>query len=289
MGFLFVLAWPLLCTGQLQHSVEQALPGSAGTIVVVDIASGKILAAKNLHLAAQELVRPGSTLKPFVLSVLLQKKRVDSKEKLVCRRPLWIGSLRIDCSHSNLVTQLNAEDAIAYSCNSYVAEVSLRLQPQELVEALRQAGLDSPTGLTKNEAIGRIERTHTQEEIQLMALGLRGIEVTPLELLMAYRNLALRRNEKGDGPPGEIFQGLEHAVAYGTAHASNVDGWKVAGKTGTATSAPGSHTNGLFVGYAPADNPEIAIVVYLVHSRGLDAAAVAQPVFSEYWQLKKKP
>jgi hypothetical protein len=59
MGFLFVLTWPLLCTGQLQGSVEQALPASAGTIVV---ASGKILAAKNLDLAAQELVRPGSTL-----------------------------------------------------------------------------------------------------------------------------------------------------------------------------------------------------------------------------------
>jgi cell division protein FtsI/penicillin-binding protein 2 len=195
----------------------------------------------------------------------------------------------MDCSHSNVVTQLNAEDAIAYSCNSYVAEVSLRLEPQELAEALRRVGLDSPTGLTKNEAAGRIERTQTQEEIQLMALGLRGIEVTPLELLMAYRNLALRRNEKGDDSPREIFQGLEHAVAYGTAHAANVEGWKVAGKTGTAISTPGSPTNGLFVGYAPADDPEIAIVVYLAHSRGLDAAAVAQPVLSEYWQLTKKP
>ena len=195
----------------------------------------------------------------------------------------------MDCAHSPEVRQLDMSDAIAYSCNSYTAEVSLRLKAQELAEALRRAGMDSATGLVKDEEVGRIGRPRTPDELQLMALGLRGIEVTPLELLEAYRKLAMRRGKQGDGARQEIYQGLEHAVSYGTAHAANVDGMRVAGKTGTATMAPGSITHGLFVGYAPAERPEVAIVVYLGHSRGLDAAAVAQPVLAEYWRLKRKP
>jgi cell division protein FtsI/penicillin-binding protein 2 len=280
---------PGFCNAQLQKVVDRALSDSEGTIVVIDVASRKILAEKNLNLAAHDLVRPGSTVKPFVLAALLQTGRIDPKQKLVCKRPLRIGSVRIDCSHAADVRQLDTDDAIAYSCNSFVAEVSLRLKANELAETLRQAGLDSPTGLSKDEAIGRVRRALTQEQLQLMALGLRGVEVTPLELLEAYRKLAIQRVEHCDGAIREIYQGLEHAVSYGTAHAAYIEGMSVAGKTGTATTAQGSGTHGIFVGYAPAEHPEIAIVVYLDNSRGLDAAAVGQPVLAEYWRLKKKP
>ncbi len=283
------VAFPSLCCAQLQQTVDRALKDSAGTIVVIDVASGKILAEKNLELAARELVRPGSTLKPFVLAALLQTNRIDPKQKLVCRRPLRIGSLRVDCSHTPEIRQLDATEAIAYSCNSYVAEVSLRLKEVELAEALRRAGLDSPTKLRAEEAVGHIERATTQEQLQLMALGLRGIEVTPLELLEGYRKLAMRRSQIGDAEQSPVYQGLENAVNYGTAHAAYVEGLRVAGKTGTAATAKGSAANGLFIGYAPAERPEIAVVVYLSHSRGLDAAGIAQPIFAQYKQSQRKP
>src|SRR2546429_1370418 len=51
----------------------------------------------------------------------------------------------------------------------------------------------------------------------------------------------------------------------------------IAGKTGTATAPNTARTHGLFVGYAPADQPEIALVVYLPQGHGLDAAKLAQP------------
>jgi stage II sporulation protein D len=283
------IALPRLCNAQLQQVVDQALKNSSGTIVVIDVASGKILAEKNPDVAVRELVRPGSTLKPFVLVTLLQANRIDPKQELVCRRPLRIGSTRADCSHSQNIRELDATKAIAYSCNSYVAEVSLRLKEVELEEALRRAGLDSPTKLFSEEAIGHIDRAVTQEQLQLMALGLRGIEVTPLELLEAYRKLAVRRSQASDADQSVIYQGLEGAVSYGTAHAAYVEGLKVAGKTGTATPSKGYATHGLFVGYAPADRPEIAVVVYLSHSRGLDAAAVAQPIFAQYKRSREKP
>jgi penicillin-binding protein 2 len=122
--------------------------------------------------------------------------------------------------------------------------------------------------------------------------------VTPLELLFAYRSLALQKlglqkpvlqSSSNAGFANPVFQGLEHSVLYGIAHAAQPMGLpkdlSVAGKTGTAPglNTPASH--GFFVGYAPADKPEIVLLVYLEHGRGLDAAAVAAPVFTSYWKL----
>jgi cell division protein FtsI/penicillin-binding protein 2 len=223
----------------------------------------------------------------LVLEELLKSGKLDAQQRLLCKRPLSIGSLRLDCSHTRDVTQLDADDAISYSCNSYVADVSLRMNADELVQTFKRAGLDSLTGLIKNELVGRIQSPISQEGVQLAALGERGIEVTPLELLEAFRKLALSRSAAGSSPDQAVFEGLEHAVAYGTAHAAYVDGMKVAGKTGTASSAGSTRTHGLFVGYAPADQPQIAIVVYLPQGRGFDAAALAQPVLAEFSQLRK--
>jgi cell division protein FtsI/penicillin-binding protein 2 len=274
---------------RLQHAVELAMQGHAGAAVVLEVTSGKILAARNLEIAAGDLVRPGSTLKPFVLMELLETGKLDARQRLLCKRPLRIGGVRMDCSHTTDVAELDADDAIAYSCNSYVAEVALRLDEGELLGAWRKAGLDSVTRLANSESAGRIDRPANQAQLQLMALGERGIEVTPLELLEAYRKLAAGKRAGTISASGAVFDGLEHAVAYGTAHAAFVDDMKVVGKTGTAAAANNPATHGLFVGYAPADRPEIAVVVYLKQGRGADAAMLARAVFLEYAQMTKKP
>lgn len=274
---------------RLQRAVDQAMQGHAGAIVVVDVTSEKILASRNLELAGRELVRPGSALKPFVVMELLETGKLDAKQRLLCRRPLRIGGVRMDCSHTRDVAELDADDAIAYSCNSYVAEVTLRLDEGELLGALRRAGLDSLTGLANSESAGQIDRPANQAQLQLTALGERGIEVTPLALLEAYRKLALRKRTGTTSASGAVFDGLEHAVAYGTALGAYVDEMKVAGKTGTAAAVNNPRTHGLFVGYAPADRPEIAVVVYLKQGRGPDAAMVAHAVFAEYAQMTQKP
>ena len=173
---------------RLQGAVNRGLDRHAGTVVVIDIESQEILAAHNLEFAGKQLLRPGSTLKPFVVMELLDSDKPDPKQRLICRRPLRIAGLRLDCSHTSEVTQLDTDDAIAYLCNSYIAEASLRMNGIALAEAL--AGLDSLTGLANNESAGHIDRPATQEQLQLLALGARGIDVTPLELLAAYRKLA---------------------------------------------------------------------------------------------------
>jgi cell division protein FtsI/penicillin-binding protein 2 len=268
----------------LQKSVDRAMENHPGTFVVVDVSSGKILASNNLHLAATTLQTPGSTLKPFVLMTLLDLHRVDPSQKLLCKHKLQIGSERMDCTHPISISELNADDAIAYSCNSYFAQVSIRLTSAELVQAFRRAGFDSPSSLVDNDATGNIRIPSNPDQIQLEALGDQGIEVTPLELLAAYRKLALRKRNGDIEKYAPIFDGLQHSVDYGMAHAGKVDDMNVAGKTGTAASRNNPRTHGFFVGYAPAEKPGIAVVVFVQQGRGLDAAALAQIVFKEYAQ-----
>ena len=266
--------------GYLQKAVELAMKGRAGAAVVADVTTGEILAAQGMETAAHRLARPGSTVKPFVLMALLEAGKIEGSERLLCRRPLRIGGVRMDCAHASSVVELNAEEAIAYSCNSYFAEAATRLNGAELVQALRRAGLDSPSGLVKEEASGRIEMPRDRETLQLEALGDRGIEVTALELLGAYRKLALqKRNGPIVGADAAVFAGLEESVTYGMAHAANVDGMKTAGKTGTAASRLSARTHGFFAGYAPAEKPEIVVVIYLEQGNGGDAAGVGRSVF----------
>jgi penicillin-binding protein 2 len=267
----------------LQQAADRAIAGRAGSVVVMDVASGSILAAHDLAGAEQQLERPGSTLKPFVLDALLESGKLDPSQRILCRRKFRIGSVEMDCTHPASITELNAESAIAYSCNTFVATVAQRLSAAELVDVFRRAGLDSPTGLAPDESVGHIAVPASQQELELEALGDRGIEVTPIRLLESYRQLALRKRSGSSlGADAPVFAGLEDSVAFGMAHAAFVGGVKIAGKTGTAASANTPRTHGFFVGYAPADKPEIVMVVFLEQGRGMDAAAVAQAVFAAF-------
>ena len=275
----------------LQAAVEHAMEGRTGAAVVADAVTGEILAAHEIDLAAHLVARPGSTVKPFVLMALLESGKLNARQRLLCRRPLRIGGVRMDCAHPTSVVDLDAEAAITYSCNSYFAEVATRLSAAELVEALRRAGLDSPSGLVKEETRGHIEIPRDLDMLQLEALGDRGIAVTSLELLGAYRKLALekRSGAKAEGIDAAVFAGLEQSVAYGMAHAADVEGMKIAGKTGTAASRESARTHGFFVGYAPAEKPEIVVVIYLQRATGGDAAGVARGVFREFAKNRRTP
>src|SRR5260370_34613230 len=78
---------------------------------------------------------------------LLETGRLDPKQQFICHKLLRIGSAQLDCTHPAEVRQLDAEEAIAYSCNSYFAQVASRLSASEFVELLRRAGFATPPGL----------------------------------------------------------------------------------------------------------------------------------------------
>jgi cell division protein FtsI/penicillin-binding protein 2 len=271
----------------LQSLVSKSMSGHAGTVVVLDVDSGRVLAQHRLDFAARKLARPGSALKPFTLLALLESGRIAPQSAVVCGRKLRLGGKKLDCMHPRLAEAMNATMALAFSCNYYFAHFAEVVREPDLAKAFARAGLIARTGLAEREAVGFVRRSETLEGRQLLAIGEANIEVTPLALLAAYRKLALQRKQGSELTPSEaaVFAGLEGSISYGTGQLAQPPGaaWRVAGKTGTATATRGSWTHAWFVGYAPAEDPEIVLVVFLERGRGgSQAAAIAREIFAAY-------
>jgi penicillin-binding protein 2 len=267
----------------LQPAVALAMAGHRGAAVVLDVHSGRVLAADHLDVAGRRLAHPGSSLKPFTLLALLQAGKVDEHTALMCKRRLSLGGHRLDCTHPQTTQPLDPSAALAYSCNSYFTSVATRLTPAQLRDSFLHDGFSSTTALVPDEVTGNVALAASPEQLQLQAIGEWGIEVTPLELLHAYRNIALlqaSRNEKLT----PLFDGLQQSVSYGMGRvAQPAATMKVAGKTGTAPADEGPWTHAWFAGYAPAENPQIVLVVFLEKGHGgADAAGVARQIFAGF-------
>jgi cell division protein FtsI/penicillin-binding protein 2 len=184
---------------------------------------------------------------------------------------------------------LQAESALAYSCNDFFASYGLRLSAAELRAAFQKSGFASPSGLLPHEASGFIRPARTDEERQLQAIGEGDMKITPLEMLVAYRALALRRASGHPSAAEEtVFSGLEQATTYGVARLASIPEMRIAGKTGTPRTDQGTWTNGWFAGYAPADKPQVVVVVFLERGTGpADAAPIASDIFRAWYKARK--
>lgn len=276
----------MLCASALAADLNAALArimkGRSGTAIVIKVDSGQILGAYQLNVAARRLARPGSAFKPFTLLALLETGKLKPTDSLTCRRTLHVGSHNLSCTHPQSGQPLDAVTALAYSCNDFFANMGARLTAQELQRAFERSGFASPTGFAKSEAVGSIQLAHTDEERQLQAIGEGNMRITPLEMLWAYRELAIHRDTRP--AIATVQKGLEASTSYGMARLASVKGMKVAGKTGTARTDGGHWNNAWFAGYAPADKPQIAVVVFLEKGTGPgDAAPLAGEIF-QAWQ-----
>ena len=260
----------------LQQQADRVMADQAGTAIVLDVDSGKVLACANPQVAARRRMRPGSVIKPFTLLALMNAHRVGIGTAMPCPHVLTIAKRRFDCSHPRTALPLDATAALAYSCNAFFATFAANIAPSELEQTFRRVGLLSATGLLPGEVTGWARVAENPEDRQLQALGEDGVEITPIALAESYRKLAARRKSK---PAPELdtmmlYTGLEAATEYGTARLAHLPQVKVAAKTGTAA-APGKPASAWFAGFAPAENPAVVVVVFLEQGAGgRDAAPI---------------
>jgi peptidoglycan glycosyltransferase len=244
-------------------------------IVVLDIATGRVLAGSHLAEAARTLAAPGSTLKPLVLYGLIAAGRWDPTRRIACTRRLSIGGRSLNCSHP-AAGPMDARLALAWSCNTYFAGVAATLAPGELRRLLAPTGLLGQTGLARDEAVAEFRDPHNADQAGLTLLGVDGIRVTPLELAAAYRWLALQLDGHSGSAAAQVVEaGLADSASFGIAAPASLGGVAVAGKTGTASVGSGTLSHGWFAGLAPAGKPSAVVVVYLPAGRGGNAAQVA--------------
>ena len=258
----------------LLAAAAPAMSRSTVSAVVVEVAKRRLIRAQGVP--AAQLAPPGSTLKPFVLAALLRARKIGAGDSFFCPGNLTIGGRSFACSHPPLPGAVSVPEALAYSCNCFVAHFAERFAPGELAGHLERAGLAARTGWFGDaEVSGRIRAAHGREAIQLQALGEDGVLVTAAGLAAAYRMLAA-------SAPQPILEGLEGAVEFGTAQRARVKGFQVAGKTGSVRNTEGARI-AWFAGFAPSRAPRVVVAVATQgRSGGADAAPVAGRILEAY-------
>lgn len=254
-----------------QAALSSALRTTPAAGVVVDITSGRQIAAVG---ATTRTSTPGSILKPLFLSTALERGEVLPQTTVFCRRDLHIrtGSREWDlaCTHPQRDVAFSAREALAYSCNRYFAGLADRISPAQVAIILDHYGLTS--GSRPQSLLSQ-----SQEQKELLVLGVAGIAVSPVQIAGAYRKLALEL--RGTQALDAVRDGLMDSVEYGMAHNAGVPGRTILGKSGTATDPVTGWSHGWFAGIGFLGHQEVAVVIYLPRGNGADAARLAQHVF----------
>ncbi len=258
-----------------QAALSSALRATPAIGVVLDVKSGRLVAAVKTAEAARQRSAPGSILKPLFLTAALQQREVLPQAKVFCRRDLHIREgnreWNLACTHPQSNVAFTAKEALAYSCNQYFAELADRIPPRQASAILESYGL-APTTPT------------SQQQKELLVLGVAGVAVSPAQMAIAYRKLALKlADARAPAALDAVREGLKDSVNYGMAHNAAVPGMEIAGKTGTASDldqSPGQFwSHGWFAGTGYLGHEEYVVVIYLPRGNGADAAGLAQHFF----------
>ena len=280
------------------------MQGRAGAVIVSDPRTGRILAIWNPQVALKEAYTPGSTAKLVVSAAALEEGIISPSERIMCRRvPRLLGE-SYHCSHPPASEPFDLAGALANSCNYFFSELSTRLSSSTLTHWYGVFGF----GAAGEEATpGEVLVPDKPRGKALAALGDQGVTATPAQVLLAYSAIATQGKVFRLIMPGQhkapslervvalrqstlavLTRGLRDCVDHGSCHAAAVPGVSVAGKTGTAPALDGSHvTHAWFVGYAPVDAPEVALVILLQRGTGpADAAPLAGRILRQYFAQK---
>ncbi|HEV7701110.1 MAG TPA: penicillin-binding transpeptidase domain-containing protein [Pyrinomonadaceae bacterium] len=270
---------------RIRQAAVNALGSHAGSVVVMEAQTGKVLTIVNQDWAVRSTIRPCSTIK-LVTGVAALNEGVVSKA---------------DGSIKGTPYRRNLDDALAFSDNGYFQRAGMQMGNQKLVEYGQKLGLGQPTGINLDgEAAGRLPYSNSNPriyshgddtEVSTLQLAVLASEITNgghrvlpryprnevdnARFQTFYRaNLDLPRENVR-----RVIPGMMGAAEYGTARRNMDQSLGVAGKTGSCIDK-GSWV-GLFASVAPIENPKYAVAVITrgERERGRAAAAVAADVY----------
>ncbi len=259
--------------------------------------------------SVSSVFEPGSTGKLFTMAAAIEEGVATPADQFeVPDQRYWDGHRIKDSTH-HPVKHYTLAGVLKHSSNVGTVEVAERMSPQTRHDYLRKFGLGQKTGVgLPGESAGIVhpaDKWHGRTRYAT-AFG-QGYSVTALQMVSAVSTFAnegvrvqpqiVKGVKEKDGtvrPLGEpkrtrvlssatadtMLQMMDTAVEDGK-HKASVPQYAVAGKTGTAQVPDGTYTAS-FIGFAPADNPEIVVGVFLFGLHGFISGGVAAaPAFSD--------
>jgi len=256
-----------------------------------------------MNRAAQGAYPPGSTFKVVTAAGALAANPDLANKTFGCQGYLMVNGYKL--TDLAVHGEVNLTKALAVSCNTTFAQLGLNLGADGFYRTVKAFGLEKdpaleipvrpgtmappgkmiPTELASS-AIGQGEVLVSPLHMALVAAAIadKGVMMHPYLVETVKDSLGETTQRAAVHPwlnattpeiSGIIREGMVDAVRYGTAGAATVSGMQVAGKTGSAENARG-RTHAWFIGFAPADQPRLAIAVMLENA-GM-GGSVAAPV-----------
>lgn len=269
-----------------------------------------------LNRASQGMYPPGSVFKIVTAAAVIEHWAEYQDFVYECRGEETFGNNRIRCYDGKVHGEVGLEDAFAQSCNTYFATVGMELGPDVLRGVAERAGFNAayPFALVNNRSSFVLSEASTEGEVIATSFGQGKTLVTPLHMAMitsAVGNGGVMMKpyivdhfenydgtEKGKVLPALLGQAFSQeettmltdmmrlVVEVGTGKNVRIDGVQVAGKTGSAENGTGAD-HGWFVGFAPADNPKVAVSVILENCGGsINALPLAREVMAYALKLE---
>ena len=241
--------------------------------------------------ALNDTYEPGSTFKILTLSAALEEGVVDKTTTVNCGGSVNISGYTIHCSNKNGHGLQTLVQSVGNSCNPAFINYGLRIGSEKFYEYMRSFGLMNTTGIDLGgEAVGvfAADSSFTQLDLACYAFG-QNFNVTPMALIAAqaacvnggylHAPYLVEQIVDSDGnvtyqhdntpvrqviseeTSAHVRECLEYVVSDGTGRNGQVKGYRVGGKTGTADKGQTGDLVVSFVSFAPADDPQVIILV----------------------------
>ncbi|MEK3882513.1 stage V sporulation protein D [Paenibacillus sp. PL2-23] len=270
----------------------------------------------NRNLPIWMTYEPGSTFKIITLAAALEEKKVDlTNETFFDPGAIEIGGARLRCWKKGGHGSQTFLEVVENSCNPGFVTLGNRLGKETLFQYIKDFGFGTKTGIDiggeENGILFKLSQVGPVE-LATTAFG-QGVSVTPIQQITAvsaainggtlYKPHVAKsfinretgetvqtiepeavRKVISEETSKQVREALESVVAKGTGRNAFIDGYRVGGKTGTAQKvingrySPNEHIVS-FIGFAPADDPQIVIYVAVDNPQGIQfGGLVAAPI-----------
>ncbi len=260
---------------------------------------------------------PGSIFKVFTASAALEEGVVKEEDTFYCPGYKLVEDRRIRCARTTGHGSETFVQGVQNSCNPVFIEVGMRLGTENFYKYFEKFGLMGKTGVDlpgeaatimhKKENVGQVE-------LATMSFG-QSFQVTPMQMattvcslvnegkrITPHFGIAVYDAESGEkeetisyGKRKQILSKetsekmrkiLETVVSEGGGKKAQIEGYRIGGKTATSQTLPRSANRyiGSFIGFAPADDPQVAAMAIIYNPQGIYyggtiAASVVRDIF----------
>ena len=255
---------------------------------------------------------PGSIFKVFTASAALEEGVVKEEDTFYCPGYKLVEDRRIRCARTTGHGSETFVQGVQNSCNPVFIEVGMRLGTENFYKYFEKFGLMGKTGVDlpgeaatimhKKENVGQVE-------LATMSFG-QSFQVTPMQMattvcslvndgkkIIPHFGIAVYDAESGEkeetisyGKRKRILSKetsekmrkiLETVVSEGGGKKAQIEGYRIGGKTATSQTLPRSANRyiGSFIGFAPADDPQVAAMAIIYSPQGIYyGGTIAAPV-----------